>query len=192
MKLGFPIPNCREGRDILPGDISPQALIDLAQECERRGFDSGWANDYVTTPASTARGFDQPPSWYESLLSLCAIAMKTERIKLGVAVIVMPFRTEWQYALNPVSQRKLSSLVMNNASRAASAISACTRESRSRVLGGPDGCRRINRRVRFHDVSWRGIPSFPSYAGGRRAIPRPGLAQSHEAGIDGGRHDAVL
>ena len=92
MKLGFPIPNCREGRDILPGDISPQALIDLAQECERRGFDSGWANDYITTPASTARGFDQPPSWYESLLSLCAIAMKTERIKLGVAVIVMPFR----------------------------------------------------------------------------------------------------
>ena len=56
------------------------------------GFDSGWANDYITTPASTARGFDQPPSWYESLLSLCAIAMKTERIKLGVAVIVMPFR----------------------------------------------------------------------------------------------------
>ena len=92
MKLGLPIPNCREGRDILPGNVSPQALVDLARECESRGFDFGWANDYITTPVSTARGFDQPPSWYESLLSLCAIAMKTERIKLGVAVIV---RTEF-------------------------------------------------------------------------------------------------
>ena len=92
MKLGFPIPNCREGRDELPGDITPRTLVELARECERLGFDAGWANDYITTPASTAYGFDLRPSWYESLLSLCAIAMKTERIKLGVAVIVMPFR----------------------------------------------------------------------------------------------------
>lgn len=92
MKLGFPIPNCREGRDYLPGNLAAPQIIELAQTCERLGFDAGWANDYITTPKASMLNFDPPPSWYESLLSLCAIAMKTERIKLGVAVIVMPFR----------------------------------------------------------------------------------------------------
>ena len=92
MKFGFPIPNCREGRDNLTGHIGPQDLIELAQECERQGFDAGWANDYLTVPKPTAERFDPPPSWYESMLSLCAIAVKTERIELGVAIIVMPFR----------------------------------------------------------------------------------------------------
>ena len=92
MKLGFPIPNCREGRDSLPGHLGASQIIELAQTCERLGFDAGWANDYITTPKASVLEFDPPPSWYESLLSLCAIAVKTERIKLGVAVIVMPFR----------------------------------------------------------------------------------------------------
>ena len=92
MRFGFPIPNCREGRDNLPGYVGPAEMIKLAQGCERLGFDCGWANDYVTTPRATAERFDAPPSWFESLLTLCAIAVKTERIKLGVAVIVMPFR----------------------------------------------------------------------------------------------------
>ena len=92
MKFGFPIPNCREGRDNLTGCIGPQELIELAQECERLGFDAVWANDYLTTPKVSVQRFDPPPSWYESMLTLCAIAVKTERIALGVAVIVMPFR----------------------------------------------------------------------------------------------------
>jgi len=92
MKLGFPIPNCREGRDHLSGQFGPSALIELSQMCEQLGFDAGWANDYLTTPKNTAQSFSPPPSWYESLLSLTAIAMCTQRIELGVAVIVMPFR----------------------------------------------------------------------------------------------------
>ena len=92
VKFGFPIPTCREGRDNLTGLIGPEVLIQFAQEDERLGFDSGWANDYISAPLASVEKFQPPPHWFEILMSLCAIAVKTKKIELGAALIVMPLR----------------------------------------------------------------------------------------------------
>ena len=92
MKFGFPIPTCREGRDNLTGFIGPHEIIDLSQRCEKLGFDSVWANDFINPSKSSLEKFSPPPNWYEILTTLSAVAVKTETIKLGVGLIVMPFR----------------------------------------------------------------------------------------------------
>lgn len=67
--------------------------IELAQEVERRGFDSLWLGEHTHSPTperSAARdpvGFDQ---LYNPYLSLAAAAAVTSTIKLGVAVSLVP------------------------------------------------------------------------------------------------------
>ena len=92
MRFGFPIPNCREGRDNLTGFVGAEEIVRLSQECERLGYDTVWANDFINPPRASRERFDPPPSWYEVFTSLCAVAVKTEKITLGVGLIVMPFR----------------------------------------------------------------------------------------------------
>jgi probable F420-dependent oxidoreductase len=92
VRFGFPIPNCREGRDNLTGFVGAEEIVRLSQECERLGYDTVWANDFINPPRASIERFDPPPSWYEVFTSLCAVAVKTEKITLGVGLIVMPFR----------------------------------------------------------------------------------------------------
>ncbi len=92
MKFGFPIPTCREARDNLTGIVNPKDIIKISQDCERLGIDSIWGNDFINPPKSTLEKFNPPPSWYEIITSFAAVAMMTERIKLGLGLIVMPVR----------------------------------------------------------------------------------------------------
>ncbi len=92
MKFGFPIPTSREGRDNLTGFIGPKEIIKISKECECLGFDAIWANDFINPPKSSLEKFDPPPSWYEIITCFAAISTATERIELGLGLIVMPFR----------------------------------------------------------------------------------------------------
>ncbi len=92
MKFGFAIPTCREGRDNLSAFAGPKEIIKLTQMCERLGFDSVWSNDFINPPPAMRKAFGPPPNWYEVITSFASLAVLTERIKLGIGVIVMPFR----------------------------------------------------------------------------------------------------
>ncbi|HEX3410493.1 MAG TPA: TIGR03619 family F420-dependent LLM class oxidoreductase [Stellaceae bacterium] len=76
----------------------PQALIAYAVKAEELGFDSVWVWDHIFL------GVDPPFPVIDSLTLLSAVAARTEKIKLGTGVLVLPLR-------NPVVLAKeLSSL----------------------------------------------------------------------------------
>jgi probable F420-dependent oxidoreductase len=81
-------------------------MRDAAQEAERRGFDSLWVHDYIiwtkaldrihiscgSREAVEAAGPDYPPMFYESISSLAFLAGVTTTIRIGLGVLIMPYR----------------------------------------------------------------------------------------------------
>jgi len=85
---------------------SPEAMVRVAQEAERLGYDSVWVHDYLiwtktldqvhlscgSREAVEAAGDDYPPIFFESLTNLAFIAGATSRIRIGTAILVLPYR----------------------------------------------------------------------------------------------------
>ena len=48
MRVSVAIPTCMEGM-IYPYPITPEHLVDVAQQAEALGYHSVWGNDHMTT-----------------------------------------------------------------------------------------------------------------------------------------------
>ena len=72
-------------KDETPPDLSP--LFGLAQQAEDAGLDSVWVGDSLMSKPRL-----------EPLSTLAAVAMRTDRIKLGTAVLLAPLRQPVQLA----------------------------------------------------------------------------------------------
>jgi len=81
-----------------PASPSPSSLMRYADEAESLGFDSLWVWDHLLL--GTANAFPV----LDSLSLLAALAVRTERIKLGTGVLVLPLR-------NPVELAKTTSTI---------------------------------------------------------------------------------
>jgi probable F420-dependent oxidoreductase len=66
-----------------PGRDSGQFLFDLAEFCERSDIDSIWLSDRLSSPVPVP----------EVMTSLAAIAARTQKLKFGPSVLVLPYRT---------------------------------------------------------------------------------------------------
>ena len=64
----------------------PRALIAYATRAEELGFDSVWVWDHIFL------GVDPPFPVIDSLTLLAAVAARTQRIRLGTGVLVLPLR----------------------------------------------------------------------------------------------------
>lgn len=72
--------------------------LQLARRAEALGFDSVWLGDHVVAPMSRApdeasvfpRTWDQPV--FDPLVLLSALAQVTQRVQIGTAVLVLPYR----------------------------------------------------------------------------------------------------
>ena len=85
---------------------SPAAMLRVASEAEDLGYDSLWVHDYIiwtktldkvhlscgSREAVDAAGDDYPPMFFESLTNLAFLAAATTRIRLGTAILVLPYR----------------------------------------------------------------------------------------------------
>jgi probable F420-dependent oxidoreductase len=82
---------------------SPENVVRAAREAERMGFDSVWVHDHVVWSSEMHRHHissgsaeaitdDQTADFYEALMMLAYLSAETERVKLGVACLVMPLR----------------------------------------------------------------------------------------------------
>jgi probable F420-dependent oxidoreductase len=94
MEFGVTLPNMSfvEGRE---------ALVRVARAAEEQGFDSVWVSDHVAMPVETATPYpysdkgmkaQRPMSVADPIVALSVVAGCTERIKLGTAVLVLPYR----------------------------------------------------------------------------------------------------
>ena len=79
-----------------------RACVDLARHAEGAGYDSVWVTDHIVLPANRATPYPHndsgsfPYAWHqdihEPLVLLGALATATERVLLGVSVLVIPYR----------------------------------------------------------------------------------------------------
>lgn len=94
---------------------SPEAILQSAELAEKLNYDSVWVHDHIIWSTDQHRGHlssgsaeslssSQLPNFYESLTTLSTIVGCTERVKLGVAVVVLPLR-------NPVVFAKQTSVI---------------------------------------------------------------------------------
>jgi probable F420-dependent oxidoreductase len=79
----------------------PESIRRIAQLSERLGFDTVWVHDHLAWPTHRRTHFaagaveivaEQPPNFFESLTTLAYVAGATQRIQIGVAGLVLPWR----------------------------------------------------------------------------------------------------
>jgi probable F420-dependent oxidoreductase len=80
----------------------PGALGALAQAAEDLGFDSVWLSDHLVVPERIASAYPYTPDgrfptpahlpYLEPLMGLAYIAGRTQRVRLGTHVLVLPYR----------------------------------------------------------------------------------------------------
>lgn len=80
----------------------PAALGDLAQAAEELGYDSVWISDHVVVPQQISSSYPYSPDgrfqlqpthpYMEPLAALGYLAGVTRKVRLGLAVLVMPYR----------------------------------------------------------------------------------------------------
>lgn len=83
MKFGICIPS---HRDIMSVD----SVKEIAQRAETLGYDSVWVNDHIVIPFDYLDRFTA--RYYDPYMVLADAAARTQRIKLGTSVIVLPYR----------------------------------------------------------------------------------------------------
>lgn len=92
MRFGVGVPTGTEGMmyPVPYADIGQ--AVELSVAADRLGYDSVWGNDHVSTQRYVREEFDEPPRFYDPLGYLAYVAALTTRVKLGTAVLVLPFR----------------------------------------------------------------------------------------------------
>ena len=96
MKIGVALPT-------VGLDHGPELLLPVAEAAERLGFDSVWVTDHALM--SYARQSEYPygrsgteiamtpgMKWLEPLTTLAFVASRSERLRLGTSVLVLPYR----------------------------------------------------------------------------------------------------
>src|SRR5512147_333006 len=73
------------------GPQSTRALVtDCARAAEDAGLDTLWVPDHIAIPPDDAEGSDG--RYLDPLATLAWLAAATERIRLGTAVLILPYR----------------------------------------------------------------------------------------------------
>jgi probable F420-dependent oxidoreductase len=70
--------------------VSGEGTVALARRAEALGFDSAWVGDHVVYPAGYAARFGE--ACFEAVTMLTWVGARTERIRLGTGVLVLPYR----------------------------------------------------------------------------------------------------
>ncbi len=83
MKLGFVLPNNWGIPDV-------NDVVALAVEAEELGLDSVWVNHHVLNVGYIEDRLGERP-YHDALTVLAAAAARTERVKLGTSVLVLPY-----------------------------------------------------------------------------------------------------
>jgi len=92
MEFGIALPNCVEGMAYPIRFADHEAIKRMAQRVEELGYDSVLVNDHYSTMPYVREAFDEPPRFYEPMVTITFVAAHTSRVKLMTGVVVMPLR----------------------------------------------------------------------------------------------------
>jgi probable F420-dependent oxidoreductase len=123
MRIGFSLLNNWGVEDA-------QALVGLASRAEALGFDSVWVHDHVFNVGHVFERIGGKP-YYEPLTLLSFVAARTERVRLGTSVLVLPYH-------NPVRLAKTAAtLDVLSGGRLILGVGVGAIEKEIRAMGSP-------------------------------------------------------
>jgi probable F420-dependent oxidoreductase len=182
--------SCRcPNTDYLGFEASPEAIVASARKAEELGFDAIFANDHIIVDGSP-----RSAPWtncYDPLVVLPCIAASTTGIRLGISVLIVPYR-------NPIATAKmLAAIDRISGGRLIAGVGVGWNEAEFAALGVPFHQRgaRTNEYLRVWQACWG--PDRVSFAGkfvqfsDMHVSPKP-LQQPHPPFWSGGASDAAL
>src|SRR6185503_611368 len=123
MKIGFSLLN-NWGID------DAQALVDLAARAEEAGVDSVWVHDHVFNVGHVFDRIGGRP-YYEPLTLLSFVAARTQRVRLGTSVLVLPYH-------NPIRLAKtVATLAVLSGGRLILGVGVGAIETEMEAMGTP-------------------------------------------------------
>jgi probable F420-dependent oxidoreductase len=157
MKFGVVLPTYPAGATI-------EGVVQVAMAAERLGYASVWTTDHVILPPEQAGPYAEI---FEPLLTLAYLAPLTERVRLGVSVIVVPQRN------GVILAKELATLDRLASGRSIAGVGAGWSEEEFRML---DAGARFHRRGAHLDETlrlWRHLWSAPQtpFAGAFYDLP---------------------
>lgn len=88
MRIGVALPHYDRGA--VP--VTLDAVVGVARECERLGFDSVWVSDHLVFDLAKYGGSSDPIGCLEPLSTLSVLAAETRALRLGTMVLCNEFR----------------------------------------------------------------------------------------------------
>jgi probable F420-dependent oxidoreductase len=92
VRFGFSLPSALEGLHYPTDFVDPAALLRLATRADELGYDSLSVADILLATDYVREHHPAPPSYYEALTTLGALAITTRRIQLATGVMAVPLR----------------------------------------------------------------------------------------------------
>jgi probable F420-dependent oxidoreductase len=92
MRFGVGIPTCREGTAYPVPYVRAQEFPTVARRAEALGYHSLWANDHYTAPHVIQATQEEPPNFYEPLVTYASLVGVTTRLRFVLSVVVLPQR----------------------------------------------------------------------------------------------------
>ena len=123
MRIGFSLLN-NQGID------DAKAMVELAIRAEALGFDSVWTHDHVFNVGHVFDRIGGKP-YYEPLTVLSHVAARTERVRLGTSVLVLPYH-------NPIRLAKTAAtLDVLSGGRLTMGVGVGSIEKETTAMGAP-------------------------------------------------------
>lgn len=148
MKFGVCVPNYGQTG-------STEAILTIASEAERIGFDSVWSTDHILMPRNSRTPYERI---FESITTLAFLVAETRRVMLGISSLVMPMR-------NPVIVAKQLATIDNLSNgRVVLATGAGWNEIEYSFLGANfhNRGKRLDESIRLIRDLWSGKTDFRS------------------------------
>ena len=156
--------------------VSGRGTLELAQRAEALGYDAVWVSDHIVYPATFAERFGT--AVYEAVTTLTWVGAITQRIRLGTAVLIAPYRNPLLLAKQLATLDDLSGgrtiIGMGagwmkeefDALGATFADRGVTTDEHLDIMAGRCGVRRLQ-------VIWVRVISFPPLCADPRPVQQP-------------------
>ena len=126
VQFSFRPPNA----DYLGFPATPEGIVETACQAEELGFDAVLVNDHIIV-GGPAHIVDSWANTFDPLIVLSYIAARTTRIRLGVSVLIMPYR-------NPIATAKMiATLDQMSGGRVIAGVGSGWNEDEFAALGVP-------------------------------------------------------
>ncbi|MFT5530070.1 MAG: putative F420-dependent oxidoreductase [Candidatus Poriferisodalaceae bacterium] len=159
--------------------VSRESLIEFSQEVDRLGFTDGWTSDHVCWPADVESkypytddgSFPATPDmgWLDPLGTLQFVAACTENLRLGITVLILPYR------LPVVTAKQLATIDVLSNGRLILGVGVGWMQEEAEVLGMPwdQRGRRSDEQLEIFETLFK--DETPSYDGDFYQFPEVGF-----------------